>query len=117
MNFAPQFISPQVRQIGRISALNLDLIGYNLTYIDDDGQAQYFVDPDSVIIGVPGKGREIHCPVTIFQQGNFHTISADIVPFYSSDDASQTTSLTVLSRYVLAPEVFNSWQCIKTEGV
>ena len=115
-NFAPTWTSPQVRHIGRISALNLDIVSYSQTYIDDSGTVKNFIDPDTAIIGVPGKGREIHCPVTIFQQGNFHTISADTVPFYSYSDEAQTTSLTLFSRYVLTPDAFGSWITIKTEG-
>ena len=115
-NFAPTWTNPQVRHIGRISALNLDLVSYSQTYVAEDGTTKYFVAPDNVILGLAGGGMEIHAPVSIFQSGAWHTISAPFVPSYSSNDDAQTTSLTVYSKYMMVPGDLNSWYTIKTKG-
>ena len=113
-SFAPRYTSPQVRYIGYISALNMELVSYAQTYIDENGQTQYYVDPDNVIIGVPGKGKEIHAPVTIFtNDGKFQTISAAYVPNYTFDINAQTTALTVYAKYILVPEMVDDWVTIK----
>ncbi len=112
-NFAPHWTSAECRYIGRISALNLDLVSYSQTYTAEDGTTKYFVEPDNVILGITGGGREVHTPVSIFQNG-WHTINAAYVPLYTSDDTAQTTALTVYSKYILVPADVASWYCIKT---
>lgn len=113
-NISPSWKSPQVRTIGTISSLNLDLVSYAQTYIADDGTTKPYVDPDAIIIGIPGRGKEIHAPVQIFQQGQWHTISAPFVPFYTYNDDAQTTALTIYSRYILVPDVIDDWVCLDT---
>ena len=115
-NIAPTWTNPQVRHIGRISALNLDLVSYSQTYTADDGTTKNFVEDDNVIIGITGVGREVHAPVSIFQNGQWHTILSPFVPMYSHNDDAQTTSLTVYSKYILVPADIESWYCIKTKG-
>lgn len=113
--FAPKFTSPQVRHIGYISALNLELVSYSQTFTDTDGTVKYYIEPNNVIIGIPNLGRQVYGSVNLFQNGNWHTINgAEIVPFYTADDTSQTTSLTLYSRHIQIPDSITSWHCIKT---
>lgn len=113
---APTWTSPQVRYIGRISALNMDFVSYNRTYIDDDGDTKPFVDDDSVIISCGNVGKVIHAPVPLFLDGKWQSIAAEYVPRYTVDENSMTTALAVYSKYVVVPMDTSFWVCIKAKG-
>ena len=114
--FQPEWVSPQVRYIGRISALNMDFVSYNRTYLDDDGNTKPFVDEDSVIISCGNVGKVIHAPVPLFLDGKWQSIAAEYVPRYTVDENSMTTALAVYSKYVVVPMDTSAWVCIKTKG-
>lgn len=117
MSFAPRYTSPQARFVGQISSLNLEIISYAETYTDDDGQVKPFIDPDTVIIGVPGHGRQLYGAITFMnQQGNWNTIAANNVPVYLADPSAQQSSLALFSRFLLVPEIMDDWAVIKTKG-
>lgn len=114
--FAPQWTSPEVRYIGRISALNLDLISYVRTYQDEDGTTKPYVDDNAVIVATGNIGKIIYAPVQIFEDGRWQSISAPAVPKYSVSDESMTTSLTLYSKYVIVPMSTDYWSVIRTHG-
>lgn len=116
LTFQPHYTSPQCRFIGYINSLNLELVSYAETFTDDDGQVKPFIDADTVIIGVPGRGRQLFGAVTwLDNAGNWQTAAAENLPMYSFDANAQQTSLTILSRFLLVPETFDSHIVIKAK--
>lgn len=115
-SFAPRITSPQVMRIGLIPALNLEVYMYAETYLDDEGKATPFIGADDVIIGVPGRGKQLHGAVTLIDDGatGFETYSAQYVPQYIADKFNNEMSLTVYSRFLLAPEFADDWVYIKS---
>lgn len=119
MNFAswaPTWTSPEVRYIGRLQALNLEFYSYVKTYIDENHTAKPYIDDDTVIIASGNLGRTIYTPITLFNRDTgFQTISAPIVPRYTSDEESSTIALTLYSSYVLVPDFTSTWCTLKVK--
>lgn len=117
VSFAPHYTTPQARFIGYISSLNLEVVSYSETYTDDDGQVKPFLDPDTVIIGVPGRGRQLYGAVTFMNQsGDWETVAANNVPIYTYDFNAQQSSLALFSRFLLVPETFDSHVVMKVKS-
>ena len=118
MSIQPRIVSPQVRRIGIIQSLNLEIYSYAETYTDDDGQVKNFLDPDTVIIGIPGRGKELTGAITLLQQGagNYQTYAAPLVPVYTADYLSQQLTLTLYSRFLLVPSVIDDFCSIKVKS-
>lgn len=116
MGLQPKLVSPQVMYLGRISTLNLELYSYMETYTDDSGNIQPYIPPDDVIVGIPGRGRQLHGAVTIVENKQFRTYSGLYVPRYTADEDSNILSLAMYSRCVLAPEFVDDWALIKAKG-
>ena len=120
----PRIISPQCMYIGAISALNLELYSYAETYVPDEPDSvtgKYtpvpFLDPDAVIVAIPGRGKQLHGAVNLIgDDEKFVTYAGNYVPYYNADKNSQTLSLTVYSRCILVPEYVDDWVVINTEG-
>lgn len=117
-NFQPRIISPQVMLVGRVASLNLEVYSYMETYLDDDGQVKPFLGDDDVILGVPGRGRQLHGAINLLNDpGNgYETFSAPYVPYYIGNRDNQELKLTMYSRCILAPETVDDFACIKTKG-
>ncbi len=116
MTLQPQYLAPQVRFVGRITALNLDLYEYAETYIDENGKMQYFIGADQVVMGVPGRGKQLHGAVTLLDQDlKFNTYASQYVPYYSGSNGAQELDLTMYSRCILAPEFVDDWAVINTK--
>lgn len=118
MSIQPQIVSPQVTRVGLISSLNLEVYTYNETYIADDGTVTPFLDENDVIIGIPGRGRQLHGAVNLINDaGNgFDTYAGLYVPKYSASKDANCLSLTVYSRFLLAPEFMDDWCYIKAKA-
>ena len=118
MAIAPRIESPQVMRIGMIQSLNLEVYSYSETYTDDDGRVKQFLDPDAVIIGIPGRGKQLHGAVTLINEAGagYDTYSALYVPQYYGDRASNQMALTMYSRCIIAPDIVDDWATIKTKG-
>ena len=118
LSIAPRFQSNQIRRIGMIQALNLEIYSYAETYTDDDGTVKPFLDPDSVIIANPGRGRQLHGAVTLLNESasGYNTYSGQYVPYYNGDRNNQEISLTMYSRFLLAPTWADDWALIKAKG-
>jgi len=114
VNYQPRYTAPQVRNLGYISALNLEIYSYLETYIED-GQVKSFLPADTVIIGVPERGRQVYGSVSYLPHGatEFTTALAENVPVYSASSDNQQTSLTVFSRFLPVPEDIGDWKCLK----
>lgn len=117
-SFAPKITSPQVNRVGLIQALNLEVYTYGETYMDDDGTQKPFIGDDDVIIGITGRGRQLHGAVTLVNEaGNgYDTFAAPYVPYYIGSKDDQTVALAMYSRCILAPECVNDWAVIKAKG-
>ena len=114
MGLQPRITSPQVMRIGMIQSLNLEVYSYAETYTDDDGTVKPFLDPNDVIIAIPGRGRQLHAAVTLLNDStkSFETFASAYVPQYST--GNNQLALTVYSRCVLAPEFVDDWAVIHT---
>lgn len=110
-NLQPYYVAPQIRFIGRISALNLDLYTYSESYIDENGTTKPFLGADDVIVGLAGKGKQLHGAVTVVDgvAKTMNTYAAPMVPVYRANETANTLSLTMYSRCILAPETVDDW--------
>ena len=116
LNFQPQYQSPQVRFIGYLPPLNLEVVSYLETFTDDDGTVKPFIDKDSAILCCPGNGKMLYGTVTYLDQsGNWNTASAECVPVYSFSQDAQATSLSLYSRCLPIPEDISSFIHIKAK--
>lgn len=117
MSFEPHYTTPQARFIGYINALNLEVISYSETFIDDDGQVKPFIDPDTVIVANPNRGKQLYGAITYMDMaGNWQTVAANEVPVYLFDSNAQQSSLTLYSRFVLVPDVLEDWLTLKVKN-
>lgn len=118
IGITPKYISPQARYLGTIPALNLEMYAYLETYWDAaEGKSKPFIPADSVIIGKAGRGNQIFGAVTLIDRNlGVQTYAAEMVPHYYSSEESQTTSVSVYSRCIVAPYEVDSWKHIKTCG-
>lgn len=116
MSFQPRLRAPQIMYIGTIMSLNLELYTYMETYVDDKGQVQSFIGDDDVIIGISGRGKQLHGAVTLVEDKTFKTYIGNYVPKYLADENDNTVSLAMYSRCVLAPETVDDWAVIKAKG-
>lgn len=118
MSIQPQYLSPQVQYIGKITALNLEIYRYTETYVNDKGEAAPFIPDDDAVIAVPGRGRQLHGAVTLLNDAGdgFQTYIAPYVPYYYANKGDQELKLTMYSRCVLAPEFVDDWAVIHTKG-
>ena len=118
MSFSPHYTTPQARFIGYLSALNIEIISYAETYTDDiTGEVKPFLDPDTVIIGIPGQGKQLYGAISWMNQaGQWETIAAENVPVYVADFAAQQSSLTIYSRCLLVPATFADWVTLKVKN-
>ena len=100
----PKYTAPNVMRVGRIDALNLEVVCYNETYTADDGTLTPYVGANDVILGVPGRGKCIHSAVTLLEQdGGFGQYAAEYVPRYTTSLESNQRVLTLWSRFILLP--------------
>lgn len=116
LNFQPTLTAPQVGFIGKIHSLNLELYTYMETYVDDDGQVKSFIGDDDVIIGIPGRGKQLHGAVTLVEGKSFKTYAGAYVPAYRASEDDNTVSLAMYSRFLLVPETVDDWAVIKAKG-
>lgn len=115
MSFAPRYNTINTQYIGTISALGLEVISYIETYTDDDGTVKPFINPDSVIIANPGKGKQLSGRITLLENSGVKSYVAEYVPHYSIDTNAQQMSLALYSRSLLVPDVIDDWICLQTK--
>ena len=118
LSIAPRFTSPQIRRIGLLQSLNLEVYSYTETYTDDDGVVKSFLGDNDVIIAIPGRGRQLHGAVTLLNDGGtgYNTFIGQYVPYYNGNKDTQEMALTMYSRFLLAPEWADDWALIKAKG-
>ena len=118
LSLAPRFTSPQIRRIGLLQSLNLEVYSYTETYTDDDGVVKPFLGDNDVIIAIPGRGRQLHGAVTLLNENNtgYNTFIGQYVPYYNGNKDTQEMALTMYSRFLLAPSWADDWALIKAKG-
>lgn len=118
MNIKPQYISPHIRRIGYMSSLNLEIYAYYESYTDEKGNVARYIEDDDVIIGVQGLGHQMHGTVTVLNQEEtgYESYASEYLPYYAGDKKDQSMSLTMYSRFVLAPYWSGSWASLKVKG-
>ncbi|MBR4153384.1 MAG: major capsid protein [Selenomonadaceae bacterium] len=117
MDLSPHFTSPQVRFIGRIPALNLELVSYNETYTGADGKSYPFVREDTVIIGSPKIGVSQFGRVDFLDMtGDWQSAAANYVPLVLWNTEAQRSSITVFSRFIPIPYDVASWMTLEVSG-
>lgn len=114
-SFAPRYDSINSRYIGTISALGLEVRSYIETYTDDDGTVKPFIDPDTVIIANPGKGKQLSGRITLVENTGVKSYVAEYVPHYATDENAQQMSLALYSRALLVPDVIDDWVCMSVK--
>lgn len=114
-SFAPHYTESQARYIGRISALNMDFVSYAKTFIDEDEQTKPYIDDDTVIISVAGRGRVLRGSMVFMDDDGWHTYSADYVPRYTIDKEANQLSLAIFSRYILVPALLDDHFVLKVK--
>ena len=115
VSFQPRITAPQVMFMGRIMSLNLELYSYMETYTDEEGHIKSFIGDDDVIIGIPGRGKQLHGAVTLVEGRSFKTYVGNYVPAYRANENDNTVSLAMYSRCVLVPETVDDWAVIKAK--
>lgn len=111
-NLSPKYLSPQARYIGRINALGLEVYSYLGTYFDGTS-VKPFIDEDTAIIGIGGRGKQVLGAVTLVEGGNWNTYAAEYVPHYTYSEKDNITCLSMYSRFVPVPEVVGTWETLK----
>ena len=114
-SFAPRYDSINSRYIGNISSLGLEVRSYIETYTDDDGEVKPFLDPDAVIIAIPGRGKQLSMRITLMESTGPKSYVAEYVPHYTVDENAQQMSLALYSRQVLVPDIIDDWVCMSVK--
>lgn len=116
MSFAPRYTQPQIMRIGIIQSLNLEIYQYTETYLNDKGEVTPFIGENDVVIGITGRGRQLHGSIDLVQDdGSFQSFDSPMVPQYSADKNNNQASVTMYSRFILAPETSEDWAYIKAK--
>ncbi len=88
----------------------LELISYELQYVDEKGKTQDLVPPDSIAVTAPETGRMLYGSVTQIEETdrNYHTYTAKRVPHVVTNVKDSIRTLTEKSRPLAVPKVKNS---------
>ena len=109
----PSVLAPGAAVIARLNVLGrmINIISYDETYTDDDGDDQPFITSGNCILTAPGAGRTLYGAVNQVEQsdGEFHTYAGRRVPKYVSSAEGNTRTLTISSRPLLIPNNKNPW--------
>ena len=90
---------------------NINVICYDETYEDENGDMVPFIPAGTVILTAPAAGRTLYGAVTQLEQadGQFHTYANKRVPKYLADANGNTRTLTLTSCPLLVPNNKNPW--------
>ena len=103
----PSVLAPGAAIIARLNILGrmINIISYDETYTDDDGDNQPFITAGNCILTAPAAGRTVYGGVNQVEQvdGEFHTYAGMRVPKYLSNAEGNTRTLTLTSRPLMMP--------------
>ena len=116
LNFTPRYTAPQVRFIGYLPPLGLEIVSYMETYQDDAGDAVPFIDDDTCIMCRGGIGEMIYGSMNYLDPaGQWQSVAAQEVPVYTYSHEAQTTSLTLYSRCLPVPTDISDFIALKVK--
>jgi len=116
MSISPRIQSPEVIRVGIVESLNLEIYAYNATYTDHAGVTQKYIPSDHIIIGVPGRGKQLFGAVTQLEQdGVWRTYQGANVPKVWSDVGSDVQEIRVASKGIPLPEFVDDWYTYKVK--
>lgn len=106
-NVAPTELAPGAAIVAylNINGRIINVISYDETYTDDDGEDKLYIPSGKCVLTAPGAGRTTYGAVSQVEQsdGEFHTYAGRRVPKYLSSAEGNTRSLTISSRPLLIP--------------
>lgn len=118
-SIAPEILPAGAALLGRINVYGrtVDLLTYDETYEDDDGDTQPYVPAGTVILTAPSCGRGLYGAVSQIEEsdGKFHTYTGRRVPKYLSDAGSDVRTIKLSSRPLLIPRNANPWVTAKVQ--
>ncbi|MBR0061002.1 MAG: major capsid protein [Selenomonadaceae bacterium] len=115
LNFTPKYLAPQVRFIGYVASLGLEIVSYTETFVDDDGTTKPFIDDDTCILCRGNIGELVYGTMNYLDPaGQWQSAAAQEVPVYTHSYDAQTTSLTLYSRCLPIPTDISDFIAIKT---
>lgn len=93
----------------------INVISYDDTYTDGEGESQTYIPSGCGIMTAPGAGVTLYGAVNQVEQydGQFHTYPGRRVPKYLSDATGNVRTLTLTARPVLCPRDKNPWVSAK----
>ena len=116
LNFTPKYLAPQVRFIGFIPPLGLEIVSYMETFQDDDGQTKPFIDDDTCILCRGNIGEMTYGAMNYLDPaGQWQSAAAQEIPIYTQNFDSQTTALTLYSRCLPVPTDISDFICLKVK--
>lgn len=91
----------------------IDVISYDETYEDEDGELQQYIKKGNCILTAPACMRTLYGAVSQVEQsdGEFHTYAGRRVPKYISSAEGNTRSLTLTSCPLIVPNNKNPFVC------
>lgn len=89
----------------------LNVITYDETYTDDDGEIKEFVPTNSICITAPASGRRCYGSTLLIPEGEteFVNFTNDRVPQYVINRGNSTRKIVVHSHPLLMPRNVNPW--------
>ena len=97
----PAELAPGAAIVARLNILGrlINIISYDETYTNDDGDDTPFITSGNCVLTAPGAGRMLYGAVSQVEQSDslFHTYTGRRVPKYLSNADSNTRSLTLTS--------------------
>lgn len=124
-NFNIGTVDPVVLPVGasRLASLNIkgrmiDVISYEESYEDDNGEDVQYFPEGSAVMTAPGAGRTLYGAVSQVEQadGEVHTYTGKRVPKYISDANGNTRTITVTSSPLMIPNNKNPFIVGKVTG-
>lgn len=103
----PSQLTASAAIIARFNVLGrmINVISYDESYTNDDGDDVPYITPGNCILTAPGAGRTLYGAVTQVEQsdGEFHTYTGMRVPKYLSNAEGNSRTITLTSRPLCMP--------------
>lgn len=93
-----------------VDGIALEMISYNLQYVDEKNKVQSLVPADSIAVTAPNTGKILYGTVTQVEEADrkFHSYTAKRVPHVVTNVKDSIRTLTEKSRPLAVPNVKNS---------
>lgn len=112
----PQIVSNDVRRVGYIDGLNLDIYEYASGYDNEAGEFVPYIPDNTLIMGIKGFGHRLYGAVTQLESdGKFHTYEGRMVPKVINDMAKDTSTMTMSCRCIFVPTTISDWMTVKVK--